>query len=85
MSAKNGWSIDDVIDYFGECFDQAEENQKKINTYLEKKMSIVESETGHKNYWSRMHRVRELLREDGIDVPFRAVYHRSIKPGRKES
>ena len=84
MSAKNEWSIDDVIDYFGELFEEGEENQKKINAYLEKKMNIVESER-HDNYWSRMHRVRELLREDGIDVPFRAVYHRSIKPGRKES
>lgn len=84
MSARNGWSIDDVMDYFSECFEQDEENQKKVKVYLEQKMSIVESER-HDNYWSRMHRVRELLRADGIDVPFRAVYHRKIKPGRKES
>lgn len=74
---ENIWCMKDVMDYFGELFRQDEETQKKAREGLELIVKVVESESGHRNYFAKMNRVREILIAKGCDVPFRAVYRRA--------
>lgn len=72
----NTWCIDDVMDYFGELFDQAEHTQKKVREVFIKGMIQIDESHAYHNYFAKMNKMRDELIKIGKDVPFRAVYHK---------
>jgi hypothetical protein len=63
------WNVKDVMDYFGEEL-KSEEKAKKI-------MEMVEIRVKSGTYFQCMNEVREILKEVGINTPFRAIYRRT--------
>lgn len=60
----NKTSVRDIMDYFGEFMNE------------EKAEELIRKVKGGHSYFEEMNGIRDMLREQGYSVPFRAVYRR---------
>jgi len=65
-------TVRDIMSYFGEEL-RDEERAYEIMKYANRR--LAEKRTAG-SYFGLMNEIREILREHGLDVPFRAVYRR---------
>ena len=68
-------TVEDIMSYFGEEL-KDKERAYEIMNYARKRLTDRNIQG---SYFGLMNEIREILREHGIDVPFRAIYRRINK------